>query len=451
VGAIRARRWATEANPGQTPPSGSWRTWYAQGGRGSGKTRAGAEALADAVLRAEPGDWACVGPTFGDARDTMVEHRKSGLLKVFGPNVVNWNRSNGELYIANGSTIFCDGAVEGAERIQGKGLRGAWCDEIGLWRVTKTRKGDEKGGTQAWQESIEFAVREAPAIIIATGTPKGKKGVVKLLMEEPEGRVAFSFPRLADNVTNLDQRTYEGWVNRWGGTRLGKQELEGQVLEDVEGALWTLDLIEADRSPVIEIPANQRGRIVVAIDPPGTVTGDEAGIIAAGLVNPEVDLAHELGFQSTINLQHALVYADRSGQYTPDGWARAAIDLYHELEADRIVVERNNGGEMVTHVIRSIDPNVPITTVWASQGKATRAEPIAGVYEQHRIHHLGVHEELEAEMVTWVPGEPSPNRMDALVWAIQDLMVDKPAEYRIEGGPEEIIESLTADLFDKRW
>lgn len=361
----------------------------------------------------------------------MVEHRKSGLLKVLGPNVENWNRSNGELYVANGSTIFCDGADDGAERIQGKGLRGAWCDEIGLWRVTKTRKGEEKGGLSAWQESIEFAVREAPAIIIATGTPKGKKGVVKLLLEEPAGRVVFTFPSLADNKDNIDRATYEGWLARWGGTRLGKQELEGQVLEDVEGALWQLAAIEALRIPAdVPIPGLYVRRTVIAVDPAATVTGDETGIVGAQTVKLDADQAGLMGIgPGDLRLPRGLVLADRSGNYTPDGWAQAAIDLYRELRADRIVAERNNGGDMVRTIIHGIDPNVPVELVWASKGKQTRAEPVAALYEQQRIHHRGIYPELEAEQTTWVPGEESPNRMDALVWAFTDLMIDAPGNF----------------------
>lgn len=451
---IRAKRWHAEAHPGQRPPEGDWRVWYAQGGRGSGKTRAGAEAFAEAVLRYPPGDWAVVGPTFGDARDTMVEHRKSGLLKVLGPNVQQWNRSNGELYVANGSTIYCDGAVEGAERIQGKELRGCWCDEIGLWRVVKTQGGDKKGGVTAWQQSIEFAVREAPAVIYATGTPKGKQGIVRLLMEEPAGRVAFTFPSLADNKDNIDRKTYEGWLARWGGTRLGKQELEGLILEDVEGALWRLGLIEELRLPIDAVigPLRQE-RTVVAIDPSATTAGDETGIIAAQAINLDANAAADLGITQHLDVSHGVVLADRSGNYAPEEWASAAIDLYKELRADRIIAERNNGGEMVEAVIRAVDPNVPVKLVWASKGKRPRAEPVAALYEQRRIHHRYVFAELEGEQTTWVPGEDSPNRMDALVWAITELMLEGNQDYAFaEQNGEQTLESpITAGIFERRW
>lgn len=395
-----------------------------------------------------------VGPTFGDARDTMVEHRKSGLLKVLGPNVQQWNRSGGELYVANGSIIRCDGAIEGAERIQGKELRGAWCDEIGLWRVVKTKGGEKKGGVTAWQQSIEFAVRESPALIYATGTPKGKQGIVRLLMEEPPGRVAFTFPSLADNKDNIDRKTYEGWLARWGGTRLGKQELDGLILEDVEGALWRLNLIESLRLPVdAEIGRFRQNRTVVAIDPSATTAGDETGIVAAQEINLDPPTAADLGIVKHLDVPHGVVLADRSGNYAPEEWARVAIDLYRELEADRIVAERNNGGEMVEAVIRAVDPNVPVKLVWASKGKRPRAEPVAALYEQHRVHHRWVFADLEGEQTTWVPGEDSPNRMDALVWAMTELMLGESQDYAFAGanGDHPAAPPITAGIFDKHW
>lgn len=439
LGGLRARSWSLLANPGQLPPP-AWgdtaRIWYAQGGRGSGKTRSGAEAFADLILKSPPGDWACIGPTFGDARDTMVEHRRSGLKKVLGSAVTQWNRSNGELYIANGSTVFCDGAVEGAERIQGKELRGAWADEIGLWKATKTRKGELKGGVRAWKESLIFAVREAPALIVATGTPKGNIGVVKLLRSEPEGRVVFTFPRLDDNRHNLEAAIVAEWEALYAGTRLGQQELEGKVLEDVEGALWTLTLIEGLRWQLdpAEILGTIGARCVVAVDPATTSNpnSDETGIVAAARIPIDSDLTKPImastdpDVPETARLyDHGFILDDRSGIYTPTGWARAAIDLYRELGADRIVGEGNQGGEMVQTIIHQLDPSVPVSLVWASRSKEARAEPKAGLYEQGRIHHVKVLELMEAELTSWVPGDSeSPNRLDAGVWALEELFGD---------------------------
>lgn len=451
LGGLRYQRWKREANPGQLPPENWERTWYAQGPRGSGKTRCGTETFAHLILSHPPGDWACIGPTFGDARDTLIEHRRSGLKKALGEAVTNWNRTEGELYVANGSTVYCDGADDGALRIQGKELRGALCDEIGLWRSTKTRKGEEKGGIRSWQESIDFAVREPPGLILAIGTPKGKHGVVKLLTEEPEGRVAFTYPRLEDNEANLMQSVVEGWRRRYGGTRLGRQELLGEILEDVEGALWTIAMIEANRHA---LPTEGARRTVVAVDPAITAgeDSDETGIVAAccyGAATP-FPKANLVAGEA---VDHGFVLADRSGRYSPRGWATEAIELYHATRADRIVAEKNQGGEMVAATIRSVDPNVPIRLVWAAQGKRPRAEPVSALYEQGRVHHIEPLPELENEMTAWVPGEDSPSRMDALVWAITDLMLEGGQDFAFgaEASAEEAEPPITAGLLDRRW
>lgn len=457
---MRARIWRLQSNPGQLAPP-EWgagaRIWCAQGARGSGKTRTGAEKLAELILSNSPGDWACIGPTFGDARDTMIEHRKSGLKKVLGPAVTQWNRSLGELYCANGSVVYCDGADDGALRIQGKELRGAWADEIGLWKATKTRKGETKGGLQAWKESLIFAVRESPALIIATGTPKGNKGVVKLLRSEPEGRVVFTYPQLTDNEHNLEPQIVEEWRRLYGGTRLGIQELEGKVLEDVEGALWTLALIEDNRweLELADLLRIHGQRTVVAIDPATSSNpdSDETGIIAATRIPPGADILRALPADSkeaAKTYDHGWIIADRSGIYTPNGWAKAAIELYRELGADRIVAERNQGGEMVESVLRQEDPNIPYSDVWASKSKEARAEPAAGLYEQERIHHLKVFPELESELTSWVPGEgESPNRLDAAVWALADLFDHSIPDTVIAAGPS--TPGPVDELAGKQW
>jgi phage terminase large subunit-like protein len=405
------------------------------------------------ILTNPPGDWGVVGPTFGDGVD-MIEHRKSGLEKALGPAVVKWNRSLGELYVANGAVVYVDGADDGALRIQGEGLRGAWADEIGLWKVTKTRKGEEKGGLRAWKESLVFAVRESPALIVATGTPKGNVGVVKYLRSLPEGRVVETHPSLDDNRVNLEPEIVAEWEELYAGTRLERQELRGEVLEDVEGALWHLELIEADRMDRALLPEVLRAsgsRTVVGVDPAGTQAGDETGIVAAARVPGKADLFREFG-EDERRVDHGFVLADRSGHYTPNGWAQAAIDLYRELRADRIVAERNYGGDLVKNTIRMLDPSVPVSTVWAAKGKEARAEPVVGLYEQHRVHHLGGFPELESEQTSWVPGGPSPNRLDAVVWALTDLLVEGSG-LRPGAVPEgqRAPEPITAGLLDQQW
>jgi phage terminase large subunit-like protein len=393
--------WRDRARPEQRPPDGAWRTWYVRGGRGSGKTWTGSNTLAEMALR-QPGDYGVVAPTFADMRDKCVEG-PSGLLAAFGTKSVEvrrgassiveaWNRSLGELRLRNGSVIHGDGADDGAPTIQGYNLRGLWADEVGLW----------KNWTSAWEESIRYAVRLSPARIVATGTPKRGHPLVKALMADEA--VHKTLLRTMDNEANLDRALLDELVAKYAGTTLGRQELEGEILDDVPGALWKRALIDALR--VQHLPPSMT-RIVVAIDPSATSTesADEAGIVVDG-----IDPAG-----------HGYTIEDLSLRASPTDWARVAIAAYHRHRADRIVAETNNGGEMVEAVIRSIDPSVSYKSVTASRGKQTRAEPISALYEQGRWHHVGTHELLEDQMCGWVPGEKSPDRMDAHVWAATEL------------------------------
>lgn len=338
-----------------------------------------------------PGEWAIIAPTYGDARDTCVEGPGSGMLDVLGGTVETWNRSLGELRVANGERIHIDGGDDGALRIQGKNLRGVWADEVGLWRLWE----------RAWDESIAFAVRKAPARIIATGTPKGRVGIPKRLLDDDA--VPVTRMRTEDNAANLSPQMLDHLLDRYGGTRLGRQELEGEALDDVEGALWVWGMIHR----IEEAP--ELRRVVVAVDPSATEAGDETGIVVAGVEDRE-----------------GYVLADRSARRSPLGWAERAVTAYREFDADRIVAERNNGGEMVEATIRTVDPNVPVSLVWASKGKHTRAEPVAALYEQGRIHHVGTFPELESQLTSWTPEDAaSPDRLDALVWAMTDLMLGR--------------------------
>lgn len=393
--------WREMARGEQLPPD-VWRTWYVRGGRGSGKTWTGGNVLAEMALT-EPGEYGVVAPTDGAMRDVCIEG-PSGVLRALGANiaeikrgasrhVLSYNQSNAQVRLRNGSIIYGDGADDGAPTIQGKNLRGLWADEVGLWRKWR----------QAWEESIRYAVRLSPARIIATGTPKRGHPLVRALMAD--AAVHKTLLRTIDNEANLDPALLAELYAKYGGTTLGRQELEGEILDDVPGALWHRDIIEAGR---IAIPPSL-SRIVIAIDPSATSTesADECGIIAAG-----VNWAGE-GF----------VLDDATLRASPARWASEAVRLYHERRADRIVAEVNNGGEMVEHIIRGIDPSVPYSAVTASRGKQTRAEPIAALYERGLVHHVGVFEDLEDQMTSWVPGEKSPDRMDALVWALTELMV----------------------------
>lgn len=223
LGQLRSKLWLEQARPEQRQPEGDWRTWYLMGGRGSGKSRTGSETFCTWINDHPGGEWAIVAPTFADARDTCVESSSSGILTILGPSVQNWNRSLGELLLVDGSKIYLDGADDGALRIQGKNLRGAWCDEVGLWNQWD----------RAWNESLAFAVRHAPARIVATGTPKMGHGLVKLLVDDntiPKARM-----RTSDNLANLNSAAVRELYTKYSGTRLGSQELDGEWLEAIEG------------------------------------------------------------------------------------------------------------------------------------------------------------------------------------------------------------------------
>jgi len=394
--------WRETARPGQIPPDGPWRIWYVRGGRDSGKTWTGSNYFAEQILSHEPGDWAVLAPTFGDARDVCISGRKSGLIRALGgmngPHVDAWHVSTGILKLKNGSVVYVDGADDGALRVQGKRLRGAWCDEIGLWRQWET----------AWDESLHYAVTEYPARIIATGTPKSAQParvLVKRLLEDPD--VPCSLLLTSDNREHIDPGAYDSMMKS-AGTRLGRQELSGELLKDVEGALFTLALIDAARVAV----APELKRVIVGVDPAGSskAGSDETGIVVVGLgVDGEFYILDDVSLRGT-----------------PQQWGTAAIGAYHHHGADRIVAETNFGAEMVGHVLRGIDPLVAYTPVNANpgQGKQVRAEPVSALYERGLVHHVGApFPHLEDEMCSWTPDlRSSPDRLDAMVWAVRTLM-----------------------------
>jgi predicted phage terminase large subunit-like protein len=399
--AIRGMEWRLQARLPQQPPDGEWRTWYIRGGRGGGKTWTGSHTLSEWIAQNPGKDWAIVAPTYGDARDVCVEG-PSGLLSALGlpRHYKPWNRSLGELNLSDGGTVYIDGADDGALRIQGKNLAGLWADEVGLWRQWKL----------AWDESIAFAVRIDPARIIATGTPKRGHPLVKRLMEDET--VACTVVRTLDNAPNLSRAALDELLRRYEGTELGRQELEGDILSDVPGALVKRDQIQYAQPPrryhENELVPDY-SRIVVAIDPAGTYgpDSDETGIVVAGS-------RESLGF----------VIDDLSGRFPPLEWARRAIRAYDENSADAIVVETNFGGDMVEQTLRSAGFTGHVIKVTASRGKSLRAEPVTSKYEQGLIYHVRPFPELEDQLCSYTPDtKESPDRMDALVWAFTELLV----------------------------
>jgi phage terminase large subunit-like protein len=364
-------------------------------GRAWGKTRSAAEWTLESALTHPGTDWAVIAPTFGAARDVCCEG-PSGILRVAEKReVVHYVRSLGEIRLANDSRVYLRSADE-PDRLRGLNLSGAWCDELALFRY----------GEKLWYEALMPAVRHDPARIMVTTTPRATP-LLKDLVGRTDGSVVLTRGSTFDNADNLSRTALAELRARYEGTRIGRAELGGELLEDVEGALWHLALVDEFR--VTEAP--DLGRVVVAVDPSVSATGsgDETGIVVAGVCGsgPEAQF---------------YVLADESLRTSPQGWASRVAVAYERWGADRVIAETNQGGQMVSDTLRHVAPNIPVRTVHAQRSKQLRAEPCVALYEQGRVHHVGVLAELEDQMTGWVPGVGrSPDRLDALVYALTDL------------------------------
>jgi len=408
--------WRARARPQQLPPDGDWRILFLRGGRGSGKSWAAAHILVELIatdpLRETegPGQWAIVAPTYASARDIGIES-ESGLLAALGTNpqevaaghsarVALWNRSLGEVRLRDGSVVFLDSADDGGVRIQGKNLRGAWVDEVGLWRQWE----------RAFDESIAFALRKGNARLVVTGTPKRDqpaRALVKRLLADET--VVSRRLRTVDNAHNLSPAFFES-VARYGGTVLGLQELEGELLEDLEGALFRREWLDrARRDPGFE-PVGGYQRAVVGLDPADPGQGSEQGLAVVALGNLDREL-YVLASEG-----HRLSLGELLGR---------TLDLAREHQAI-VVVERNHGGrallDLLEREMASRGVRVPYREVWASAGKVARAEGPALLAEQGKLHMVGHHVELEEELCTFTGGSGERfDRGDAFVWACAEL------------------------------
>ena len=394
------------ARESQKPPHGDWRIWLLIAGRGFGKTRTGAEFVRACVAARLARRVALVAPTALDARNVMVEG-ESGLLSI-GPagERPDYEPSLHRLTWRNGAIATTYSADE-PDRLRGPQHDFAWCDELAAWRYPA-----------AW-DMLMFGLRVgADPRVVVTTTPRPIK-LLRELLADP--KVVTTRGRTIENQANLAPAFLDQIVRRYQGTRLGRQELDAEILDDMPGALWQRGMIEAARTST----APELSRVVVAIDPAVSASeeADETGIIVAGRD------ANGQGY----------VLADGSGRYTPAEWAGVAIKAYRTHQADRIVAEINNGGDMVEATLRMIDPNVPFSAVRAARGKVARAEPVAALYEQGRIHHIGAFPQLEDQMCSFTSDFDrnaagySPDRVDALVWAFTDLLVAPiPAEGSFE-------------------
>ena len=377
------------------------------GGRGAGKTRAGAEWVRSIVEGPRPGDpgkakrIALIGETFDQTRDVMV-FGESGILACSPPDRrPEWQASRKRLVWPNGAVAQIYSAHD-PEGLRGPQFDGAWVDELAKW----------KKADAAW-DMLQFALRlgEHPQVCVTT-TPRSV-AILRDLLSAPNTVVTHA-PTEA-NSANLAESFLEEVSRRYAGTRLGRQELEGVLLDDSEGALWSSATLEAGR--LSDVP--ELTRVVVAVDPPVTSkdSSDECGIVVVG--------AQMDGPPQT---WRAVVLEDASVKgASPTAWAQAAIDAMDRWGADKLVAEVNQGGDLVGTVIRQIDPMVPLTQVHASKGKVARAEPIAALYEQGRVSHMRGLPELEDQMCRMTAkgydGKGSPDRVDALVWALHEVMI----------------------------
>jgi phage terminase large subunit-like protein len=383
------------ARPEQVMPDGDWDVWLVLAGRGFGKTRTGAEAVREEVESGRSSMIGLIAETAADARDVMVAE----LLRIFPrdkrPAYVKSNRC---VEFHNGAKAWTYNATE-PDQLRGPQHDFLWHDELAKWRYAR----------ETWDQA-QFGLRlgKHPRQVVTT-TPRPIE-LVKAIVAGQEGRVHITRGRTYDNRANLAAAFVERIQRRYEGTRLGRQELEAEILGDLPGAIWSQASIDAYR--LRQKP--ELGRIVVAVDPAVTNTeeSDEHGIIVAAKASD----------------QRGVLLEDASMRGTPLEWARRAVSLSRSYGADGIVVEVNQGGDMVAQTIRTVDPNVNIIEVRASRGKHVRAEPIAALYEQGRISHVGSFPELETQMTQFTTegyqGEGSPDRADALVWAFSELFPD---------------------------
>ena len=395
--------WLKVARPNQLPPKGDWTIWLLLAGRGYGKTRTGSETTRRRVMAGKAERLAFVGPTAADVRDVMVEG-PSGILAVSPDSWrPHYEPSKRRLTWPNGAvaTLF---SSDEPDRLRGPQHDFVWGDEVASWRYPEAYD----------MMMLGLRIGEKPQAVL-TSTPKPIPLIRDLVSRDGQD-VVVTKGTTYENLENLAPAFKTEVIRRYEGTRLGRQELNAEILDDVPGALWTRSLLEDCRVGLEYCPPLKVA--YCAIDPAVTAheTSDETGIIIGG--------GGEDG--------HGYVTSDLSGIFTPDAWARRAVNATLDDSLNGIVAEVNNGGDLVKNTIRHVEADdgakigqrVRVLEVRATKGKYTRAEPVASLYEQHRIHHVGSFPQLEDQLCTWVPGEKSPDRLDALVWLFTKLMVE---------------------------
>ncbi|MEH3102685.1 MAG: terminase family protein [Sphingomonas phyllosphaerae] len=396
------QNWPLWAHDGQLPPPGDWRVWLMQAGRGFGKTRAGAQWVG-AMARAVPGARiALVGATIEDARKVMVAGPSGVVAVARDDDAVVWRPSSGEVRFGNGAVATLYSAAA-PEKLRGPEHHFAWADELAKW-----------SHASAWDNlTMGLRLGVLPRVLVTT-TPRS----TTLMRQVCAGTgTVVTRGSTRDNV-HLPDAFVAAMEASYGGTRLGRQELDGELIDDVAGALWSRALLERQR--VREVP--ELARVVVGVDPPAGVGGDACGIVAAGLGRDG----------------HGYVLEDASVTgASPERWATAVAACAARVSAERVVAEANQGGAMVEQVLRAAQAELPIRLVHATRGKAARAEPVAALYERGRVWHVRAFPALEDELAGLVAGGGyegpgrSPDRADACVWALTALMLDRQGEVRV--------------------
>lgn len=395
--------WGFWARPSQMTPPGDWFVWLLKAGRGFGKTRTGAQFVRQKIESGAYGRGALVAATAADARDVMVEG-ESGLLAVsssrFRPA---YQPSRRRVEWPNGAIVTLYSAEE-PDQLRGPQHDFGWADEIAKWRRPDT-----------WNQlTLGMRLGPNPQICVTT-TPKPTALLKSIIADSSTTMTEGS---TYDNLSNLSPKFIQQVVNRYEGTRLGLQELYARVLDDNPRALWKRERL--DRHRVTEVPPLRR--IVVAVDPGPNATGNEGGTPAeTGIVVAGIDFQEE---------PHGYLLEDCSMTGTPKEWGLAVVAAFNRWQADVITVEANNGGDMIAHVIHSVKggAGLPVKKVWASRGKITRAEPVAALDEQGRLHHVGFFPVLEDQLCEWEPGDVSPDHLDAYVWGVTELFLSSLEE-----------------------
>lgn len=399
----RGTKWRDVARPDQLAPAGDWRVWLLLAGRGFGKTRVITEWAAEQAEKYPQSRGFAVAATAADVRDVLVEGESGFLAKARPDFTPVYEPSKRRLTWPNGSQAMLLSADE-PDRFRGPQFHWGIGDELAAWRYPSTF------------DMLMFGLRlgDDPRAAFAT-TPRPTK-LIKDLIKSSTTHVTRG--STYDNRANLAPAYFDEIITKYEGTRLGRQELNAEILDDAPGALWSREQIEADR--VSDMPPMKR--IVIAIDPAPTSSegSNQTGIVGFGV-----------GMNG-----HGYVLDAKALRVLPNVWAKESIAMYHKNSADRIVGEANNGGDMIETVIKAIDGSVAYKKVHASRGKTTRAEPVAALYEQHRVHHVGMFPELEDQLCGWEQGMESPDLLDALVWAATETMIDTRGEAFIDDAPD---------------